>query len=441
MKKQRENKGITLIALVITIIILLILAGISISSLTNNGLFGKAQDADKQTEIAQIKEDIQLDIQAKQTEDLGPISNEEVLGILETHGTVNYEDDGKTIKGITTEKGYEIPIAEIYTEKITIQPKTLASVVNVGDYVQYTPDTVTTEAHNALITELGTYSGNTDTSYNTATTTKQDTLNWRVLDIVKDENGNDCVRLISEMPTTSTIRLYGAKGYNNAVYLLDKICNTFYNKAGYTRNVQNLKIEDIEKHLTYDYTSYEEKVNGYTKKYGKTLTYTAEVYRYYPNIFVKEKTGWVNGVQGTELGLSEQTSPINMGAIQAGTAGIKTTETGWSKSMVESDFTNSKYHNLFIKDNNGNNYSTYLLSSRSTTASPRDPYTILTAFCVRSVTTGKVAGSGLFLSYNSHIGSANALRPVVTLNSDILVDTTDATRDGTEAGKAYMIKK
>ena len=39
----KERKGITLIALVITIIVLLILAGISIATLTgNNGLLSKA---------------------------------------------------------------------------------------------------------------------------------------------------------------------------------------------------------------------------------------------------------------------------------------------------------------------------------------------------------------------------------------------------------------
>ena len=44
MKKQ-ENKGITLIALVITIIILLILAGISIRALTHTGVFQNAKQA------------------------------------------------------------------------------------------------------------------------------------------------------------------------------------------------------------------------------------------------------------------------------------------------------------------------------------------------------------------------------------------------------------
>ncbi len=38
---KTKNRGITLVALVITIIILLILAGISISSLTGSGLFQK----------------------------------------------------------------------------------------------------------------------------------------------------------------------------------------------------------------------------------------------------------------------------------------------------------------------------------------------------------------------------------------------------------------
>ena len=39
MEKNRENKGVTLVALIVTIVILLILAGISISALTNTGIF------------------------------------------------------------------------------------------------------------------------------------------------------------------------------------------------------------------------------------------------------------------------------------------------------------------------------------------------------------------------------------------------------------------
>ena len=45
MEKYKGTKAITLVALVITIVILIILAGISISTLTNTGIFQKAKDA------------------------------------------------------------------------------------------------------------------------------------------------------------------------------------------------------------------------------------------------------------------------------------------------------------------------------------------------------------------------------------------------------------
>ena len=61
MKKyENKNLGITLVALVITIVILLILAGISISTLTNTGIFQKAKDAKENNRIASIEEQINL---------------------------------------------------------------------------------------------------------------------------------------------------------------------------------------------------------------------------------------------------------------------------------------------------------------------------------------------------------------------------------------------
>ncbi len=57
MKKYGRNRGITLIALVVTIIVLLILAGISISMLTGqNGILNRAQEAKEKTELAQKEE-------------------------------------------------------------------------------------------------------------------------------------------------------------------------------------------------------------------------------------------------------------------------------------------------------------------------------------------------------------------------------------------------
>ncbi len=119
MKKQYKQNGITLVALVITIIILLILAGISISSLTNQGLFTQAENAKTASEIANIKEQIQLDIYEKQLEPpLGSIKEGELETILSSYGTVNKGEDG-TIIGITTDKGYEILLSEIYSGTTT----------------------------------------------------------------------------------------------------------------------------------------------------------------------------------------------------------------------------------------------------------------------------------------------------------------------------------
>ena len=58
----KKNKGITLIALVITIIILLILAGVSIAMLTgNNGILIQAKLAKENTEVAKEQEEKDLD--------------------------------------------------------------------------------------------------------------------------------------------------------------------------------------------------------------------------------------------------------------------------------------------------------------------------------------------------------------------------------------------
>ena len=54
----RRNKGITLIALVVTIIVLLILAGISIAMLTGqNGILNRAAEAKEKTGVAQEDEE------------------------------------------------------------------------------------------------------------------------------------------------------------------------------------------------------------------------------------------------------------------------------------------------------------------------------------------------------------------------------------------------
>ena len=69
--KNKKERGITLIALVITIIVLIILAGVSINLLFGNfGVVTKAKEAKEKSIEGQLKEEISLTIQSIQTEEI-----------------------------------------------------------------------------------------------------------------------------------------------------------------------------------------------------------------------------------------------------------------------------------------------------------------------------------------------------------------------------------
>ena len=60
-KLRMSMKGITLIALVVTIVVLLILAGVSISMLTGeNGIITQAKKSKDETTLGEIKEEINV---------------------------------------------------------------------------------------------------------------------------------------------------------------------------------------------------------------------------------------------------------------------------------------------------------------------------------------------------------------------------------------------
>lgn len=60
---MKNNKGITLIALVVTIIVLLILAGVSIAMLTgDNGILGRAKEASTQTAVTNARDEISMKV-------------------------------------------------------------------------------------------------------------------------------------------------------------------------------------------------------------------------------------------------------------------------------------------------------------------------------------------------------------------------------------------
>ena len=80
IKLKEREKGITLIALVITIIVLLILAAVSIAMLTGeNGILKKASTAKERTLEAQYEEELNMCILEMQTDELGTLTMEKII--------------------------------------------------------------------------------------------------------------------------------------------------------------------------------------------------------------------------------------------------------------------------------------------------------------------------------------------------------------------------
>lgn len=122
MKKQ--EKGITLIALVITIIILLILATVSIATLTGeNGIVSKTHTAQEKTKREEIIESARVDILAQQAENLeGSITENELITILNQYGKLSDEDETSILeKTLTTAEGNQkIKVSEIWNGTLKV---------------------------------------------------------------------------------------------------------------------------------------------------------------------------------------------------------------------------------------------------------------------------------------------------------------------------------
>ena len=126
IKATSSNKGITLIALVITIIVLLILAGISISMLTGeNGIITQARFSEFATKIGEYKDKVTVHVTGEQ------LNSGEDAG--NTNVNVLDPEEMKDILGEDREPGDE--------NKYVIQDNEL----------RYNPDTVTDQEEEWLI--------------------------------------------------------------------------------------------------------------------------------------------------------------------------------------------------------------------------------------------------------------------------------------------------
>jgi len=114
----KENKGVTLVALVITIIVLLILAGVTLSMVMgDSGIFSKANKASSETTISSAKDAVRLatlEAVTDQYDDNGAITtaNEITSENVATKVGAKLQDgykiqDGKIMQG-TTDTGVTV---------------------------------------------------------------------------------------------------------------------------------------------------------------------------------------------------------------------------------------------------------------------------------------------------------------------------------------------
>ena len=365
--KTKEMKGITLVALVITIVVLLILAGVSINTvLGDDGIIKKAKEAAEATKRASAEEEMNrlvLEYQlASNDETLESFLQEKVTegridGVTDNgDGTITITkkvegkdytitvkkpvaptpsvkvgairvvadstgagsslgeastSKGKTlyimidssISGGTTTVSPEVPYAvtENGTYKFTVTgtvngttyTKEVSVTVNqfknsileninikIGDSVNYTYDSAGNYSLSA------TYSGFGSSNQTIAQTTG---LTWKVLNVDKE---NDTVDIISTNPTSSTVRFYGALGYHNGPYIMNKICEELYSNSTLNVTARNINLLDMEQHLTPTGIATRNKYAN-SVRYRKTKTYK-DNYSCYPLLYEGQKGAGVN---------------------------------------------------------------------------------------------------------------------------------------------------
>ena len=278
--KMNSNRGITLVALIITIIVLLILAMVSIRLVMNGGIIDKSKNAVDKYSNEEIMEQIKLAYQEYQMSQYtdNPLTLQQAMDKAFGEGVATVSGDATngwtvTVKGIayplsangTVGEGVAV-VASSWT-KIDDETYTNGTqTLKVGDYVNYDPTAGATEEQMTYTSKAEKSGWDNDQSFD-ARTYKNAGYRWQVLD-VKDGK----VRLISEEyvgPGTysdqnrTQYSLGGQKGYIYGVEELNAISSIFGHGAGAESSI-SITVEDINAITGY---------NPATAKYGEGQWY------------------------------------------------------------------------------------------------------------------------------------------------------------------------
>ena len=415
---MKEAKGITLISLAITIIVLLILAGITIGTLTGeNGIIQKAKEAALETRGASVEEAKQMWELEKQLGTGKELS--ELLDELEDQGLLI---DGE--RGIIEETG-EITIGSktivFGTGGNTLVKAIETGEIKIGDYVNFTNPTSGSYTVTADKVGLGDLGGQTIDNPNQEQkyeiTASKNQLNWRVLGV---ENGK--AKLIAGSPLESDVTvdgkkapylfMYGAKSYTEGYKELDKICDRLYGSLPLVSEARSVNMKDINEITGITDENKIKEVNldpimNDGKQYGEAYSFD--------NQYTPES--WLNGKQQTTVS----------GNVDGYMYAINSQEEGMPTVTVS----DQRQYDMLFKNVEYPNGAQYWLASRGVRASD------YASFGLGMVSTGGgVTLAGTYALFDSDDGYENdvfaGVRPVVLLDSEVTTDQIYKIEDKTD---------
>lgn len=260
MKRTKEQKGITLVALVVTIIVLLILAGITLSTvLGNNGLIQKTKSAAQAYQNAAAQEQIELEnVEETIMQQMGRSANS-LIGKISVGDYIRYNPT-EGVDDIFGLLQYTSPVGQL-------------AITKDGDYVIHeyinNPNGIINNREYSEAFKLLDEDGNFVTDGYTVVQNdagngyknqifkaKSSNNLWRVLD---DGYVSGEVKIISEKEITtednSNFYLGGILGYINGGTELDNICAIFGHGKG-AKEAKCITMEDIDKLTGFDKTQY-----------------------------------------------------------------------------------------------------------------------------------------------------------------------------------------
>ncbi len=258
MKLKKKEMGITLIVLVVTIIVLLILAGVVLRIVAGEqGILKRTEDAvtknDKGTAIEELELAI-ADLKVKYWED-GAVGSlqDYVINALDKYeeiggkllGTLSIEPTGKlsyetetTVIGWIDEKG-NLQIGEK-----NMEPPTIPEGLEIGSTVSYNPSG--TYNWQAEYCSSNKTVETDDVELNSGTGESFNISSWRVFNI---DRATGKIEMVPAGPTSGEVYLGESQGYNNGVKLLNDACNSLYSDSSKGITARSINREDIEKRI------------------------------------------------------------------------------------------------------------------------------------------------------------------------------------------------